>query len=292
MEIHSSFLPADSFSPDEQQLLPERLWKLLSTQANRYLGCDSTSLTVERTECLLESMLYTLSLVLPQDCAKSDWLTEDLAEKLSEGQKLLQQKKRICMALWQQLCTHLPSCRTVYLDDTLKSIGQGFRQYDLYYEAHLFPASIDYWLLSPVSEKKKGLSFLEDYLQRLLTEIRFLSLWDENRVHLLYQSFQPDYSEGFFNLCEPILLNAIGLSLLGQDVRPLSVSFEQRYQLLCLLQPLPTEELSDTVAKAVSRLFSSSPKEALYFRKAARELSVPLWQALSNGNLSRFFLTF
>lgn len=67
--------------------------------------------------------------------------------------------------LWCSVC-HAPTWGSLSLHDTLRSIGRGFRQYDVRFFAHRFPCEIDYQPAIPVSETQKGLSYVNLYLRR------------------------------------------------------------------------------------------------------------------------------
>ncbi len=59
-------LPDMCFSEEEQQHFLIKLRKLLEFQVEKYNGADSTSITVEKVQALLVSLLYRLQLAAEQ----------------------------------------------------------------------------------------------------------------------------------------------------------------------------------------------------------------------------------
>lgn len=49
---------------EEQQVLLGRLYELLIKQVNKYNGLDSTSMAIEKVQDILESLCYTLEVVV------------------------------------------------------------------------------------------------------------------------------------------------------------------------------------------------------------------------------------
>ena len=92
----------------------------------------------------------------------------------------------------------------------MQNLGLFFKRYDIYYEAHQIPCSIDYLLLNPVEEGIKGISYIEEYIRRIRIENSFISLFDFDIVIGLLQRGVPDYKENYLNLSEPVFINSLG----------------------------------------------------------------------------------
>lgn len=186
------------------------LWELLKQQAAKYCGMDSTSLPAETAQELLASLTYTLSAAANADgLTAENLLRSDLSAVLERGQALLAARRNSVYAAWNHVWT-APDLHNVYYVDTLKNIGAFFDRYDLYYAAHQIPCSIDYPLLVPVSEQLQGISYIEAYLRQIQAENRFVCCFSPEAVRTLLRAADPDYQQNYLNLCEPVLIHALG----------------------------------------------------------------------------------
>ena len=110
----------------------------------------------------------------------------------------------------------------------------------------------------------------------------------------LYERAIPDYEDFLFNLCEPVLTNAVGLALLGQPVRPLNVSETQRNALCAALTDRSATELERMVKEAVRLLCRALgmtvEDEVGYLIRAASGLPTRIAAACGRQDLSKLFL--
>lgn len=271
-----------------------RFWTLLRAQAAKWNGMDSTSLPVERAQDLLASLVYTIGAAVEAGASREELLYGDLSDLLNRGRRALRERQRAAHVAWKLLCQELPPVRNVYYLSTVQNLGLFFKRYDIYYEAHHVPCSVDYWLLCQVPEEQKGVHYVEAYLHRLQIENDFLNCFARADLIGLYERAIPDYEDFLFNLCEPVLTNAVGLALLGQPVRPLNVSETQRNALCAALTDRSATELERMVKEAVRllcrELGMTVEDEVGYLIRAASGLPTRIAAACGRQDLSKFFL--
>lgn len=293
---HNSLLAEFSFSESEQEKLIGRLWELLKTQAGKYNGIDSTSMTVEKAQEILESMLYTISVAVGNGATKDEMLNGSLSLLLDRGREILKEKQKSVKVEWKLLCRELPRIPNVYFLSTMENLGLFFDSYDIYFAAHHTSESIDYWPLCPVPETVKGISYIEEYIRRIQIENDFLNCFEREKVIGLYGKYVPDYREALFNLCEPVLTNAIGLSLIGKAVCGLHISADQREDIYQLLIGRQKDEICDMMKEAVlstcRQVGMTDQNETDYLVSAAEGLPSRIREALKHGDLSGIFLSF
>lgn len=181
-----------------RELMP-RLYELLAEQAKKYTMGESTSITVETAKELMNSLWYTLSF--------ADVTARDLWEEVEKGRAVIRGKLETARSLWERACLTAPEAENVFYRETLKSIGGFFDRYDVLFFAHMIPCSIDYQLLIPVPESLQGVSYVEEYLRRILTENHIMSVFEPRPV---LEKSCPLYRELCINLCEPVLAAALG----------------------------------------------------------------------------------
>ena len=285
---------AFSFSEAEREQIMSRFWTLLRAQAAKWNGMDSTSLPVERAQDLLASLVYTIGAAVEAGASWEELLYGDLSDLLNRGRRALRERQRAAHVAWKLLCQELPPVRNVYYLSTVQNLGLFFKRYDIYYEAHHVPCSVDYWLLCQEPEEQKGVHYVEAYLHRLQIENDFLNCFARADLIGLYERAIPDYEDFLFNLCEPVLTNAVGLALLGQPVRPLNVSETQRNALCAALTDRSATELERMVKEAVRllcrELGMTVEDEVGYLIRAASGLPTRIAAACGRQDLSKFFL--
>lgn len=295
-ENHNGLLADLTLSESEQEKLIGRLWELLKTQAGKYNGIDSTSMTVEKAQEILESMLYTISVAAENGAAKEEILNGRLSLLLDRGRELLKEKQKAVKVEWKLLCRELPRIPNVYFLSTMENLGLFFDSYDIYFAAHHTSESIDYWPLCPVPETIKGISYIEEYIRRIQIENDFLNCFEREDVISLCEKYVPDYREALFNLCEPVLTNSIGLSLIGKAVRGLNISAVQREEIGHLLIGRQKNEICDMIKEAVlsvcRQIGMSAENETDYLVSAAAGLGARIREAQKHRDLSGIFLSF
>lgn len=265
-----------SLSEAERQVLMGRMYELLSRQAARYLAGDSTSIPVETAEELLRSLSYTLRLALSESGrSERELLTAELEGLLRQGQDILQGKLAEARRLWERACLSAPQIPSAYLKDSLLGIKGFFGSYDLRYFAHLIPCVIDYPLCVPVSEELQGVSYIEQWLRRLLIESWLLNRFQPQAVGRLLSRLAADYWESPINMCEQPLINAVGAAMLGRSALSPELSEEDLRELERLLfgGGDMEKELGRAVAAAAHEL--RAPEEAADYMREVLHAALP-----------------
>ena len=177
------------------------LLRLLAARTERYTMGESSSVTVETAQALLESIRYTLSLgceaqghsltALPAGVALPELLAAGQAEaewRVKTGQTLLLRAKA--------LLQHIDDAA---LQETLAEIGRFFKRYDLWFFAHDIPCAIDYILDAPIPEDFQGVDYVNAYLRALIAEgpkVPLRRKEEEARLNALLAQEEPQYTDG------------------------------------------------------------------------------------------------
>jgi len=255
---------------------------------------DSSSVPVETAQELLSSVCFTIGEAMSRDGVSPAGLAgSDFDMLFARGQEVIKEKTEACRKLWTDVCLTAPKIRNQSYRDTLREIGMFFHRYDFRFFAHQIPCSIDYQLCLPVPEELSGIRYVGEYLRRVLTENGILHCFEEDLVVRLLKSCCPDYDGLLINLCEPVVTNALGLALLGEDPRGLQITDEHRENLLELLLPLSKPERKAALERAAKQLCRSlqirdpAAKDALL--RIAGGISSRLSPAAEAGDLSGLF---
>lgn len=271
-----------------------KLWELLKWQAEKYKGVDSTSMPVEKAQELLESLQYTIAVVRIEEGLSAEvLLKEELKEIIKRGQTILTKKRKLWYIEWNQLCARAPGINNVFYVDTMKNLGMFFRKYDVYYSAHQIPCSIDYPLMNPISEDIKGISYIEEYIRRVRIENQFINCFDYESVVQMLKNVKANYREDYYNLCEPVLVSAVGRMILGLDIFSLKIT-DRDIELLNEFFDYKTKsEIMDDVREAISDICSVLDCGELageYFVREAESLAVRIDIAMKKNGVEGVFL--
>lgn len=295
IDSHKQIINMVDLSEDDRALMMKRLYELLRYQVRKYNGIDSTSMPMEKVQDIMQSLLYTVDVAVIHGVTKDALLHGNLAKIMEDGQRILLEKKKSLKVEWKLLCQSAPRIQNAFFLSTLQSLGSFFEQYDVYFGAHQIPCDIDYWPLVPVSEDLKGISYMETYLRYLQIENDFLTFFPISTLILLYEKYIPDYKELLFNLCEPVLTNAIGLVLIGEEIQLLNFSVEYRNRIYQLIKDKPLEDIRVLIEDAVLELCRKTGIKDLddvdYLIKASDVLSPRLYEAIQHGDLSEVFIS-
>lgn len=273
-----------ALSPEDALRAQEALLTLLARQARLYAP-GSSSLPTETAAALADSLLLTLG----ADRDPSVLLTADLPERLRQGQRRSRQKAAVAHRLCQTVSRALP-LENRALADTLRSLSHFQARYDWRFFAQDIPCDIDYQLSQPVPDTLRGADYVLEWLRRLGMETDILSRFDPSRARAVLEVSCPDWQGLLIDLYEPVAINALGLALLGEAPRTLSVSPPQCRRLEALfMRHSPAETLENGAAALCAALNVTSRQTGHYLQDTARALGPRLQAALSAGTLEHIF---
>lgn len=201
-----------------------KLWALLKRQARDYTMGDSGSLPAEVAEELFRSILYTLRLYLNATGETLQALALlDENELFDKAVAHLEGEIERCKALYAAVLRATPEIPHRALADTLQNIGIGLKRYPYRHFAHVPPGEIDYQLCLPVPEDWQGVTYIQEYLRRLMAESLFLRRFDARECARLLAGRFPDYTELLINLYEPVMARVLGRALTQESIEPLNL---------------------------------------------------------------------
>ena len=254
--------------------ITEALYSLLSAQCKSFTGGQSSSLSVETVEALLSSICFSLSCFANKYGQNA--LLEIPPEKALEGARdILKKRIQLCKTLYLTLLRLPFQPDNVSYRDTVNGMENFFKKYDYYFFADQIPCDIDYQLCLPVSENLWGVDFLTEYIKRLICEGRFCGAFQRYEITALLANFGSRNDELLINVFTPVLSNALGRVLLGNDISTLEVTPDGIEKLFSMFAGLKYEEALPIVDKASKLLCSRvgfSGYNAEYVTESARTL--------------------
>ena len=254
--------------------ITEALYSLLSAQCKGFTGGQSSSLSVETVEALLSSICFSLSCFANKYGQNA--LLKIPPEKALEGARdILKKRIQLCKTLYLTLLRLPFQPDNVSYRDTVNGMENFFKKYDYYFFADQIPCDIDYQLCLPVSENLWGVEYLMEYIKRLICEGRFCGAFQRYEITALLANFGSRNDELLINVFTPVLSNALGRVLLGNDISTLEVTPDGIEKLFSMFAGLKYEEALPIVDKASKLLCSRvgfSGYNAEYVNESARTL--------------------
>lgn len=271
-------LRTGTISTDAAEGLQAQRWALLRSQTRKFTLDDSSTLSEEQAERLLESIDHCIDVRVRQEAdsrqAMDLLLRTPLRALHAAGQELLQEKIGEAERLLARARVLLPPALTQAYRDTLDGLGLFFKEHDRYLFTHEMPCSVDYPLFRPAPELP-GVEGFCAYVSGLLMEARLLRCYPASEVEPLYRTFGADWQMLWINLYEPVLCNALARSLIGLSDRRLDLREEQREQVAERLARAG-EAAQDLLREAAGRLLDGldirEPAARAYALEAAESL--------------------
>ncbi|NLL79733.1 MAG: hypothetical protein GX234_08095 [Clostridiales bacterium] len=256
----------------------EDLLPLAAELTEKYTSRESSSVTYETAEMLMEAVCYCMreELISDNPWKMPTWFNE--ASKRNEEEKglgIMEESKEDARKIYKKgyqkvvdkvLCTKEKYERLIaefedfgcknYRDTVLKGLPGFFLYYDPKFSPQNHILTLDYPDLYMSISKYCGVDLIYEYVQNLEYEKKFLTAFDRQAVAELLEEICEDYSNIFMgNICYEVLFRSIECFLADRSCLSLRVSEEDRYQInAALIQE--TEEETERQVRNIIRLMS------------------------------------
>ncbi|MDO5390144.1 MAG: DUF6179 domain-containing protein [Eubacteriales bacterium] len=193
----------------------EELIPVVAELARKYTSGESTSITYERANHLMEAVLYCI-----HQCESGNALTG--GERLTAQQAYQLGFQKVCEKTKQ---TQEQYNRMIgeffgygnenYEDTVRKAIPGFFRLYNPRFAPQETIITMDYPVLMP-PDQYSGIDAIEAYLACVCLEQQFMGAFPEEYVIGILKSYQADYQSQFYNLCRILLRHILGKMMIAE----------------------------------------------------------------------------
>lgn len=273
---------------------------LLSYKCGRYNFGESSSIRVETAESIMKSNLYTIGLYLKSlpnpDYAVQEVKTIKISELYERGRELVNTKFQTAKYIYNLVQKNKTTTLNQSYNSTLSENGIGifFKLYNLEYEVHESPASIDYQLCNPVTDLE-GVEFILKYLETLYLENEFCMNFTKENIHHLLCGYEEGYKHLLINIFEQVLTAVLGCSLAKRNIRELNILRENIQYLHNELSELDDNTLTNKIHKVTKDIFEelniSSPPLQKYIEKSLPKIIITIASALKTNTLNKVFIS-
>ena len=178
--------------------------------------------------------------------------------------------------------------------DTITGISEFFHDYNIEFEAHEIPCSIDYPLLDTITDLL-GVEYIHEYLCSFTIENDFLKKFSDYNINRLLQGFDKEAEHMLVNLFELVLTNVLGCELLELDFMQLNIPAVDLTWLQKHLTQLNKEEIQSKLNSAMDQIgekLKLEPEIRAYAKTAIPRIGIRLSNNLETDTLDRIFITF
>jgi hypothetical protein len=283
----------------ELEIIQLQMFELLTEIVGYYTRDESSSVREEVAEQIILSLCYTLGMCLKEQSTIKENLellkNTKLKQLFKEGENILKAKFELCRSLLNTVYETRLKVETLAYTDTIEyGIPLFFKDYDIRFASHETPGSIDYQLSIDVCNLV-GVEYIEDYLNKVILENKFCSLFDSEEIEALLRGFNKEYTHMLVNIFQLVLTNYIGCILTGKVGTSLDISEGDRVYIYSRVKDLPEEMLGKLMLIASKKLCNDLciDDEVLigYINKSVLELIPQIENAIKIDKLERVFIT-
>lgn len=273
----------------------EELLPIVSELAQKYAGYESTSITYEKAQSLIEAVLFCLSEY--NSSAKDSLVQKDISvrEQYNIGAKLLSEKVENIRKIFNEISFQFEDFGVKCLYDTVqKGIPQFLKWYDIKFCPQNTILTLDYPLLIDFSSLT-GADAVYKYIRAIQTEQIFLGKFDRNYVMLVLEKYNSEYSHMIENICSIVLTNIIGHIAIKKPFNNIDFLYGEYLQLSKIFagKSIPDIEnvVKDLIKKIVSQFYENDMDMLEYLCYETNNIAVRIYAANQHEQLSKIFVS-
>ena len=272
----------------------EELLPVVSALAQKYAGCESTSVTYEKAQSLMEAVLFCLNEY--ENSFADSLVPRDISvkERYERGAELLAEKVQDIRETFNEISLQFNDFGVRCLYDTVqKGIPHFLRWYDIKFCPQNTILTLDYPLLADYGSLT-GADAVYQYVRAIRTEQIFLGRLDRNYVRQVLERYNPEYRDMIENVCSIVLTNMIGHMMLGKPLNEIGFTDEEylRSSGGFAGKSVPDMEnvIRGLIEKLVSRFYGNDTDMLAYLCHEVNNIAVRIYTAGQHGRLSRVFV--
>lgn len=273
-------------------------FELLKARVERYNGFDSTSISKDKANSIMESNLYTIGLYLKKfspDESIEKLRSDTIIDIYDKGRKYLYQKIDISRALYEKVINNKINVDNITYNDTIIGGIEGFfKIYDPDFEANNIKITADYPLYNNLIGILDGIEFIEEYLKSIYYENEFCNLFSEISIKYLLYGYAHDYKDLIINLFEITLIASIGSIIAEEDVTRLTISSGGLERIYRKMLNRNKEEIYQLVAKSYNQLkdilFKDNIELQKYIEKGLEKIQFQIYNLFKIKALDKAFI--
>lgn len=277
----------------------EELLPIVSELAQKYAGYESTSITYEKAQSLMEAVLFCLREYNNSDINIQDidiLVQRDISvkEQYEIGARLLAEKVEDIRKIFNESSFWFEDFGVKCLYDTVqKGIPQFLKWYDIKFCPQNTILTLDYPLLIDCSSLA-GADAVYKYIRAIQTEQIFLGRLDRNYVRLILGKYNPEYQNMIENICSIVLTNIIGHIAIKKSFHEIEFLNEEYLQLSKLFAGKSISDIENVIKtliqKIVNQFYEGETDMLEYLCHETNNIAVRIYTANQYEQLNRVFV--
>lgn len=272
----------------------EDLIPLVGYLAQKYTSGESTSVTCEKAEQLMEAVLYCIR-EAEQETEHAVLVPERMkVEKMYHiGAEVVERKTKTALKLYHQILAEFHSYENQCLQDTMtKGIPEFFKWYDVQFAPQETILTLDYPVMKELSAYT-GIDCIFQWLVCVQYEQGFLRLFPETAIISMLLHYDEEYRENIINLAEIVLCNFAGHLFAEKPLTEQRFSKTDYDKIKTVFQKESREDLKKEFQLALKLFLKGSgeeePEILSYLADASEEILVRMENASQNAKLEVLF---
>ena len=195
----------------------EELLPIVAALAEQYTSKESTSVSYEQANRLMEAVLYCID-----QCSEVGQLASNRGltarEAYEWGYEFVVQKVKRTQEIYNGMIIDFCAYGN---DNYRETVGRAIPGFFRYYDAKFAPRetiiTMDYPTIRPITDAT-GINAIAKYIEYISYEQRFLKALPQEYVCDILFRFRPDYGKQFYNICNIVLRHILGHMIIGEPL--------------------------------------------------------------------------
>lgn len=272
----------------------EELLPIVSELAQKYAGYESTSITYEKAQAIMEAVIFCLN---EYNNSYTDSLIHkdiSIKEQYNIGTKLIHKKVEDIRNIFNEISFRFEDFGVKCLYDTVqKGIPQFLKWYDIKFCPQNTILTLDYPLLIDCSSLT-GADAVYKYIRAIQIEQIFFDAFDRSYVMMVLEKYNSKYRDMIENICSIVLTNIIGHIAIKKPFNDAEYLYEEYLQLSKVFGGKSIFDIENVtkglIMKIVNRFYENDMDMLEYLCFETNNIAVRIYTANQYGKLSKVFV--
>lgn len=271
----------------------EELLPVVAVLAEKYTSGESSSVTYETAQTLMEAVIYTVSQFGRENCSLPAADREVSAgEAYRGGYESILQKVAETKDLYDRLTVDFEDygCRN-YRDTILGGMPAFFLEYDARFQPQNHILTLDYPAMAQCRDLC-GIDLIHAYLNNILIEREILTHFDCGKIKELIRNVEDCFGISYMgNICELVLLQVIGCMAAGRQTFCAGLGAADLQAVSAYFGGDSRERLEEKIQNILRRIAGKTGMSQIqsYFEAPGHEFAVRILNGIQCDALSGVF---
>lgn len=268
---------------------------LVAALSEKFTSKESSSISYEASQMLLEAVLYTIEECLeeqPDTVGEANERGNELflesaspsAETLYlKGKDIIRMKAKAASRHHEALMMDFEDYGCLnYRDTVQKGMPEFFLRYDMNFKPQDHLLTLDYPMMIQ-NHGLCGVDLILLYLKSLCLEKKFLCMFPFSAVKHVLEKTHPMYESLYLgNCCEPVLFTAMLCGITGKSVMALNLNEEDMEDGIRYFNGKSVDKIEAQISHFITQMTNQIPEGKSYFTSCARDFAVRIHLLLKN----------